>query len=151
MKEWTILELSRYWPGAEPTKPGKNDDYWQDPWIRRLLGHLLFPLPSFPGMPPQFLEQVFRLSRQPQLPRCKRLELQLSMVRVLVDVKQPRQVHRTIHREHLPRIEVEIRAQPLDDLLVRFGFDLQPHRIALAAIVQLGSYRLEQASRLFFR
>src|SRR5208282_3733919 len=53
-------------------------------------------------------------------------------------------------RKDLPGVKLEHGAQALDNLGVSLGLDLHAHRVALATVVQLGTYRLQQIARFFF-
>ena len=99
----------------------------------------------------EFLEQVLRFGGEPQLARGKRLELEVGMRRLLVDIEQAREIHRPVDRKHLPGLQFEIGAQALDDFGIGIGFNLQPHRISFAAVVQFGAHRFQQVARFFFR
>ena len=99
----------------------------------------------------QFLEQVLRLGGQPQFARRKRLELELRMRRLLVNIEQARQIHRAVDGKNLPGLQFKIGAQAFDDFRIGVGLDLQPHGIALAPVVQLGADRFQQVARFFFR
>ena len=95
--------------------------------------------------------KVLRFRGEAQFARDKGLEFQLRMVRLLVNIEQPREIHRAVHRKHLPGIQLEVRAQPLDDLGIGIGLNLQAHRVAFAPVVQFGADRLQQTARFFFR
>src|SRR6185437_11093009 len=51
-------------------------------------------------------------------------------------------------REDLPRVEVEVEAQPLDDLVGSRSVDFHAHYIALAAVVQLLGHALQYRAAL---
>ena len=73
------------------------------------------------------------------------------MRRLLVNIEQPRQVHRSVHRKNLPGFQFEVGAQALDDFRIGVGFNLKAHRISLAPVVQFSPYRLQQIAGLFLR
>ena len=79
----------------------------------------------------------------------ERRELEFRTLHVAVKKHQPREVDRTIAAEDLILIEFKVDTQPLDDLRIGAGLNLQAHRIALASIVQLDANGLEQGARFF--
>ncbi len=66
-----------------------------------------------------------------------------------VEVHQAREVDRAVGGEDLRGVELEVDAQPLGDVRVGAGLDLQAHGVALAAVVQLGAHALQHGARLF--
>ena len=98
----------------------------------------------------QLFEQIVRLRGQAQLPRHVGVKLQIRPRRCVVNIEEPRKIHRAVNRENLPVIKFEHRAQPLDDLGVGLGLDLHPHRVSLAAVVQFRAHRFQQIARFFF-
>ena len=72
-------------------------------------------------VPPQFLEQVLRLCRQPQLARYKRLVFQVWAVGLFINVEQTRKIYWTIHAKYLPGFQAKVSAQPLGDFWVGIG------------------------------
>ena len=83
-----------------------------------------------------------------QVARHKRLELQVRPLRLVVEMKESRQVDGTIGAVNLPALHFEVAAQTLDHLGIGVGFDLQPHGVALAPVVQLDAHGFEQVARL---
>jgi hypothetical protein len=57
-------------------------------------------------------------------------------VHVLIEEHQPREVHRAVAAQNLILVQLEVDSQPFHDFLVSAGLDLQPHSVALAAVVQ---------------
>ena len=86
------------------------------------------------------LEDVLRLAIQLQLARHKRLEFQVGPVRLLVEMKQSRKIHRPVGAIDLPVLHLEVAAQALDHLGIGVGLNLQAHGIALAPVMQLGAH-----------
>ena len=70
---------------------------------------------------------------------------------LLVNIEQARKIHRPVDGKHLPGLQLKVGAQALDDFGIGVGLNLQPHRIALAPVMQLGADRLQQVARFFFR
>jgi hypothetical protein len=68
---------------------------------------------------------------------------------VVVEEHQAGEIHGAVAAKDLVLVELEVHAQPLHNLQVGAGLNLQPHRVALAAVVQLHANRLQQRSRLF--
>ena len=77
------------------------------------------------------------------------LELQVGPLHVAVEKHQAREIHRAFAAEDLVLVELEVHAQPLDNLRIGAGFNLQAHRVALAAVVQLHADGFEQRARFF--
>ena len=96
---------------------------------------------------PQLREDVLGLLPQLVLPRLEHRILQRRPIRLRVQVHQPRQVYRTIGLHHLPRIELEVRPQTLDDLRQRSALDLQPDRIAFPPVMQFRAHALQHRAR----
>ena len=97
----------------------------------------------------QVFEDVVGLAAQVERLRCEGRILQIRPLHVAVEEHHARKVHRAIAAKHLVLFQLEIHAQPLDDVGVGAGFDLQAHRVALAPVVQLHANRFEQRARLF--
>ena len=97
----------------------------------------------------QLVEDVGGLAAQVQRLGREGRELQIRPLHVAIKEHQPREIHRAVAAEDLVLVEFEVDAQPLDDLRVGAGLDLQAHRIALAAIVQLDANGLQQRARFF--
>src|SRR5271155_2588081 len=99
----------------------------------------------------KLLKKVLRFSGKAKLAWEKRLELQLRVLGLLVNIEQARKVDRSVDGKYLPRFETEVGAQALDDFRISFGFDLQPNGIPFSTIVQLGADRLKQVAGLLLR
>ena len=99
-------------------------------------------------MLPQLRKQVLKRRRRLVRAPRKRRKLQPRQRRVAVQVHQPVQVHRPIGAKHLPRVELKVHPQPFHNLIVGSILNLQPHRIALAPVVQLLAYTFEHRPRL---
>jgi hypothetical protein len=69
---------------------------------------------------------------------------------LLVDVKQAREIDRTIDGKNLPGVEFEDGAQAFDNLGIGVGLNFHAHGITFAPVVQLGANGLQQAARFFF-
>ncbi len=96
---------------------------------------------------PQLLKQIAGLGGQAQLPRHKGTELQIRPRRLVVNIKQPRKVHRAVNRKNLPAVKFKHCAQALDNLGIGLGLDLHAHRVSLAAVVQFRAHRFQQIAR----
>ncbi len=97
----------------------------------------------------QVFEDVVGLAAQMQRLGCKGWKFQIRPLNVAVEEHHPRQVHGAIAAKDLVLFEFEVHAQPFDDVGMRAGLDLQPHRVALAPVVQLHADRFQQRPRFF--
>ena len=97
----------------------------------------------------QLVEDSGRLAAQQQRLGREGLELQIRPLHVAVKEHQARKIHRAFAAKDLVLVELEVHAQPLHNLRVGAGFDLQPHRVALAAVVQLHADGFQQRPRFF--
>jgi hypothetical protein len=77
------------------------------------------------------------------------LKLQVGPLHIAVKEHQARQIHRPLAAKHLVLFELEVHAQPLHNLRIGVAFNLQPHRVALAAVVQLHADGFQQRPRFF--
>ena len=86
--------------------------------------------------------QVQRLGREGR-------ELQIGPLNVAVEEHHARQVHGAFAAKDLVFFQFEVDPQALDDVGVGAGFDLQAHRVALAAVVKLHADGFQQRAGLF--
>src|SRR5207245_9601887 len=98
----------------------------------------------------QLFEQVFGFGGQSQFAGHEGFELQLRVSSLFVDIEKPGKIDWAVYGENLPGFKLENGAQAVDDFGISIGLDFKPHRVSFAAIVQLGTHRLEQAARFFF-
>src|ERR1700722_6071793 len=101
-------------------------------------------------MPAQLLEEVLRFSSEPKFPRQKRLELEFRMLGLFINIDQTGKICGAMDGKPLPRFQFEVRAQAFDYFRISVGLDFKPDSIAFTPVVQLGTYRLQQITRLFF-
>ena len=99
--------------------------------------------------PPQLVEDVCGVAAQVQRLGCEGRELQIRSCHFARKKHQPRQIDRPRAAEDLIFVDLEVHPQPVDDLCIRAGLDLQPHRVALAAVVQFHADCLQQRARFF--
>ncbi len=99
----------------------------------------------------EFLEQILRLGGEPKFARDKSFELEIGMRRLLVNIEQAREIHRTVDGKNLPGLQFEVGAQAFDDFGISIGFDLQAHGIAFPPVMQLSTYGFQQVARFLLR
>ena len=97
----------------------------------------------------QLTENIGAAAAQFQGPGREGGELQVGPRDVAVKKDQAREVHRAVAADDLILVQLEVDLQPLDDLRVGAGLDLQAHGVALAAVVQFGANGLQQRTGLF--
>ena len=71
-------------------------------------------------------------------------KLQVRPPHVGIEEKQPRKVHRAVAAEDLILIQFEVDPEPLDDLLVGSGLNLQADGVPLAAVVEFHADGFQQ-------
>ncbi len=98
----------------------------------------------------QLVKQVCGLAIEAEFARNERLEFEIGAGRCAVQGHDPGEIDRTLGVEDQGLIQLEIRAQAVDDLRIGVGIDLQAHGIAFAPVVQLGAHGLQQRARFFF-
>ena len=76
-------------------------------------------------------------------------ELEVGALHVVVEEHEAREVDGPVAAEDLVLIELEVDAEPLDDLGIGAGFDLQADGVALAAVVELDANGFKQRARFF--
>jgi hypothetical protein len=97
----------------------------------------------------QLVEDAGRFPAQHERLGREGLELQVRPLDVAVEKHQPRQIDGAFSAKNLALVELEVHAQPLHNLGVGVAFDLQPHRVALAPVMQLHADRLQERPRFF--
>src|SRR5262245_30569380 len=63
--------------------------------------------------------------------------LQIGPGRFVVEVEKTLQAYESRHTEHQRLVQVEVRYQPLDNLRMRPGFNLQPYGVAFTPLRHL--------------
>src|SRR5882724_5291362 len=98
----------------------------------------------------KLFEQILCLASQAQLAWRERPKFQLWAVGLTVNREKTRKIHRPIHGEYLPGVQLEIGAEAIDDFLIGVGLDLQPYGVALAAVMQFSTHGFEDVTRFLF-
>ncbi len=95
----------------------------------------------------QLVEHIARLAAQVQRLGREWRKLQVRPLHIGIKEHEPRQVYGPLAAKDLILIELEVHPQPIHNFSVGSGLDFQPHRVALAPIVQLNPDRLQQRTR----
>ncbi len=98
----------------------------------------------------QLVEDVRALRGQRELAPVELGEFEVLAVHRGVQIHEPREVDQAFGGEDLPAVELEVRAQPVGDLLGSGGVDLEADGIAFAPVVKLLAHTLQQRAALFF-